>query len=157
MTVFSALDPLWLRLFRDSTVRGVLSAEFVKSRRAAMGVPEGSNEHGPLYDMGIIDSKSAALLTHISVMLVVLTSIKDQGPPWMQAVLRFELVAYGVLTCVLLRCVDLGGPPFRWPIRGDAQWLLEASLRRTIYQTVLRGVWTLTVLLTAVLAARFLA
>lgn len=148
--MLTLFDRIWDRIFPNAEKD---TQEFMKSRRVAMGQPEDSTENGPLYDMAIIDSKSSSLLTHVSVMLVVLTFLQKDSTDWFQWFLRIELVLYAILACLTLRCVDIAGPPFRWPVKGVEEWSLEACRRRSIYQFILRCVWWLTIFLIIALVA----
>ncbi|MBS0423488.1 MAG: hypothetical protein JSR71_03465 [Proteobacteria bacterium] len=110
-----------------------------------------------LHDMVIIDTKSSALLTHVSVMLAVVIGMlftligpKESGSI-LAYLLKVEMVAYAVVAMVLLRCLDIMGPPFR-KLRNemreiDAQYHKEIIIRRAIYQLMSRVVFILTVVL----------
>lgn len=110
-----------------------------------------------LHDMVIIDTKSSALLTHVSVMLAVVIGMlftligpKESGSI-LAYMLKIEMVAYAVVAMVLLRCLDIMGPPFRKLKSGtleiDAQYHREIVIRRAIYQLMSRVVFILTVVL----------
>lgn len=110
-----------------------------------------------LHDMVIIDTKRSALLTHVSVMLAVVIGMlftligpKESGSI-LAYMLKIEMVAYAVVAMVLLRCLDIMGPPFR-KLRNemreiDAQYHQEIIVRRAIYQLMSRVVFILTVVL----------
>jgi hypothetical protein len=110
-----------------------------------------------LHDMVIIDTKSSALLTHVSVMLAVVIGMlftligpKESGSI-LAYLLKVEMVAYAIVAMVLLRCLDIMGPPFR-KLRNemreiDAQYHKEIIIRRAIYQLMSRVVFILTVVL----------
>lgn len=110
-----------------------------------------------LHDMVIIDTKSSALLTHVSVMLAVVIGMlftligpKESGSI-LAYMLKIEMVAYAVVAMVLLRCLDIMGPQFR-KLRNemreiDAQYHQEIIVRRAIYQLMSRVVFILTVVL----------
>jgi hypothetical protein len=110
-----------------------------------------------LHDMVIIDTKSSALLTHVSVMLAVVIGMlftligpKESGSI-LAYLLKVEMVAYAIVAMVLLRCLDIMGPPFRKLRNGmreiDAQYHKEIIIRRAIYQLMSRVVFILTVVL----------
>ena len=105
-----------------------------------------------LYNMDIIDSKSSALLTHISIMFLVLGFfITDKGNPWfIHFLLLIEFIAYLVVSMVLLRCIDIMGPPFRQLPEDEEElkktYYLEVALRREIYHRSIRTVYILTAL-----------
>lgn len=101
-----------------------------------------------LYDMDVIDQKSSALLTHVSIMLAVVAfMIPDTSGIWRIA-LTFELVAFLLVAMLLLRCVDVMGPPFRnpsaIPSKANTVYHHEILLRRGVYQAMLRMVFVLT-------------
>jgi len=111
---------------------------YVKARRSG-----DTDTGGAVYDMGVIDSKSSALLSHTSIILAVLGILINIGGP-AKIFFVIEFVLYAALATLLLRCVDILGPPYR-PLVNDTEdladyWHLEALIRRTIYQFVLRGV-----------------
>ena len=63
-------------------------------------------------EMDTIDSKSSALLTHVSIMLAVVAVLVESVEVWIwQVVLVIELLVYSVFGLILLRCVDITGPP----------------------------------------------
>ena len=103
---------------------------------------------GPIYDMVAIDGKSAALLGHISLILAVIAILlnKDETGHWF---FTLEFAIYATLATILLRCVDILGPPSRPhdPEQTDTFWNMEALVRRTIYQFVLRAVFLMTLTL----------
>lgn len=110
-----------------------------------------------LHDMVIIDTKSSALLTHVSVMLAVVIGMlftligPNESGSFLAYLLKIEMVAYAVVAMVLLRCLDIMGPPFR-KLRNemreiDAQYHQEIIVRRAIYQLMSRVVFILTVVL----------
>ncbi|QOJ24074.1 MAG: hypothetical protein HRU78_10820 [Gammaproteobacteria bacterium] len=110
-----------------------------------------------LHDMVIIDTKSSALLTHVSVMLAVVIGMlftligPNESGSILAYLLKVEMVAYAVVAMVLLRCLDIMGPPFR-KLRNemreiDAQYHKEIIIRRAIYQLMSRVVFILTVVL----------
>lgn len=111
-----------------------------------------------LKDMGIIDSKSSALLTHVSIMIAVafgLTSLQDINSI-IKIFLYFEAFAYIVVALLLMRCVDIMGPPFRTVEYNDSaikeNYLNEILIRRSVYQLAVRAVIWLTIVLGLVLA-----
>ena len=74
--------------------------------------------------------------------------------------LRVELLAFSVAGVLLLRCVDIMGPPFRRLDEGDRSanfdlYQREIHIRRGTYQFVVRFVLALTVLLIAFVLAGF--
>ena len=110
-----------------------------------------------LHDMVIIDTKSSALLTHVSVMLAVVIGMlftligPNESGSILAYLLKVEMVTYAVVAMVLLRCLDIMGPPFR-KLRNemheiDAQYHQEIVIRRAIYQLMSRVVFILTVVL----------
>lgn len=147
--VFSLfLDPILKRVFSNN------KQEEEKYARVRKGL---SNSNHILYDMDIIDSKSSALLTHVSIMLaivvVLLTSDVFPVDTYWRVIMIFELSAFSLVTMLLLRCVDVMGPPKRKisnnSYKVDTLYLKEINFRRAIYQSMLR----LTFILTAILIA----
>lgn len=107
-----------------------------------------------LYDMDIIDSKSAALLTHVSIMLaVVVVLLSSMKIPFWRHLMTAELAAFSMVAMFLLRCVDVMGPPFRMPSDEPSKSLRlfreEVLIRRATYQLMLKTVFLLTGLLIA--------
>jgi hypothetical protein len=116
-----------------------------------------------LYDMSLIDAKSSALLTHVSIMLAVVAVLLAQPntPAW-RWIFTAELIAFSVVGVLLLRCVDILGPPFR-RLSPDAEGGLEELyrreilLRRSIFQAMVRTVRLLTVCLIVIVAIKSFA
>lgn len=113
--------------------------------------------------MDVLDSKSSALLTHISIMFVALGFfIIDNSNHWViQSLLLMEFIIYLVVAMLLLRCIDIMGPPFRQlPNDADEEKLaeiyyFEVTLRREIYVRSLRVVYTLTALLIPIILLKY--
>ena len=114
------------------------------------------NGHGVLHDMDVIDTKSSALLAHITLMLAVVALLFDSESP-LNKLLIVEFVLYTGLATALLRCIDILGPPYR-TIQFENEenaiqyWHREALIRRSICQLVQRG----TIFLTAILGLTIL-
>ncbi len=113
------------------------------------------------YDMNVIDSKSSALLTHISIMFVVLgffLNNKD-NKAIICAVFVIEFVGYIAIAMLLLRCVDIMGPPFRGLPDSDDEikkmYCDEVALRRGIYVRALRLVYILTGVLVPIIIFKY--
>jgi hypothetical protein len=120
------------------------------------------NREHALHDMSIIDAKSSALLTHVSIMLAVIAVLLAQpnSSLW-KWVFTAELIAFSVVSVLLLRCVDILGPPFRRPVPDadgglEAYYRTEILLRRTIFQAMIRTVRFLTVCLIVIVAIKSL-
>lgn len=150
--MFRFLDKLILWLFR---VKSEEEVNYAETRDKVSQIKH------ILYDMDIIDSKSSALLTHVSLMIAVLIGLMIVGLGeehyFIRLLLRVEIVIYIIIAMFLLRCVDIMGPPFR-KLKTiskvvNIEYHKEVLLRRTIYQSMLRIVFLLTALL--VLAAAF--
>ena len=100
-------------------------------------------------DLRSIDAKSSGLLTHISVMFVVLGFLASSVDNFLlRLLLTVEFLAYILAAMVLLRCLDMTGPPLN-DLPDDPAALREvqareALLRKTIYVRVLRLVYVLT-------------
>jgi len=63
-------------------------------------------------DLRSIDAKSSGLLTHISVMFVVLGFLASSVDNFLlRLLLTVEFLAYILAAMVLLRCLDMTGPP----------------------------------------------
>ncbi|MEH6628481.1 MAG: hypothetical protein V7739_18740 [Motiliproteus sp.] len=112
-----------------------------------------------LYDMDLIDSKSAALLTHVSIMLAVVVGmmyalIESQNSIF-ALFLKFKIIFYAIVALGLLRCVDILGPPFRKidkkNVSPDLFYYKEIMLRRAVYQFTIRMVYILTFALVVVM------
>ena len=141
---------MWFRWF-DSVVIWIwslepkLNEEYVAARRII-----DDKTGGALYDMDVIDSKSSALLTHISIILAVLAVLinNESTARWFFTV---EFVLYALNATILLRCVDILGPPFRAVPSEDTDLRsyghMEGLIRRTVYQFALRSAAVLTVVL----------
>mgnify|MGYP000894260535 FL=1 len=116
-----------------------------------------SNIDHILKDMDIIDSKSSALLAHVSIMIAVafgLTAI-DNLNYVVKGLLYVEAFAYILVALFLMRCLEIVGPPLRKMESSDRQMFdkynYEILVRRAVYQTSVRAVIWLTVGLGAVL------
>ena len=120
------------------------------------------NKEHALHDMSLIDAKSSALLTHVSIMLAVIAVLLAQpnSATW-KWIYTAELIAFSVVSVLLLRCVDILGPPFR-RLLPDADggleeyYRTEILLRRAIFQGMIRTVRVLTVCLIIIVAIKSL-
>ncbi|MXS82776.1 hypothetical protein [Nitrosomonas oligotropha] len=141
----------------DKVFKTLLSLNEEDERKFADARKDINHINHILHDMVIIDTKSSALLTHVSVMLAVVIGMlftligpKESGSI-LAYMLKIEMVAYAVVAMVLLRCLDIMGPPFR-KLKNemreiDAQYHQEIVTRRAIYQLMSRVVFILTVVL----------
>ncbi|MCG7755836.1 MAG: hypothetical protein LZF63_04160 [Nitrosomonas sp.] len=141
----------------DKVFKTLLSLNEEDERKFADARKDINHINHILHDMVIIDTKSSALLTHVSVMLAVVIGMlftligpKESGSI-LAYLLKVEMVTYAVVAMVLLRCLDIMGPPFR-KLRNemheiDAQYHQEIVIRRAIYQLMSRVVFILTVVL----------
>ncbi len=149
---FRLVDAMVLRLTRANAE---LEATFASRRK------EVENLEHVLYDMNIIDSKSAALLTHVSIMLAVVVVLLNYSPDrlW-QLIMTGELLCFSLVGMLLLRCVDVIGPPFRLPPSDVAElnkfYRHEVLIRRALYQFMVRAVFVLTLALIAIVAIKAL-
>lgn len=105
-----------------------------------------------LYDMSAINDKCSALLTHISIMIGMLgVFISAEHTHGMKYFFMAELIGYVLIAVVLLRSLDIMGPPFKLPPceQDDLKnfYCSEISLRRNIYARGLRWTFILTILL----------
>lgn len=115
------------------------------------------NKEHFLHDMSVIDAKSSALLTHVSIMLAVIAFLLGSpGHDGWKWILTGELAAFSGVGVLLLRCVDILGPPFR-RIPPQSQlvdyYREETMLRRALFQGMVRAVRILTVSLIAIVVA----
>ncbi|MER0170499.1 MAG: hypothetical protein DU489_07815 [Nitrosomonas sp.] len=141
----------------DKAFKTLLSLNEEDERKFADARKDINHINHILHDMVIIDTKSSALLMHVSIMLAVVIGMlftligpKESGSI-LAYMLKIEMVAYAVVAMVLLRCLDIMGPPFR-KLRNemheiDAQYHQEIVTRRAIYQLMSRVVFILTVVL----------
>ena len=112
-------------------------------------------------DLRSIDAKSSGLLTHISVMFVVLGFLASSVDNFLlRLLLTVEFLAYILAAMVLLQCLDMTGPPLN-DLPDDPAALREvqareALLRKTIYVRVLRLVYVLTALLIPIVGIKLL-
>jgi len=151
-SVFKSLDHLLIKKLEITPDR---EKEFYSIRERTKDTKD------ILYDMDIIDSKSSALLTHISIMFVVLGFfLNEQNSFIVQAALLIEFVSYLIVGMLLLRCIDVMGPPFRIPPNDDAElkatYYIEVTLRREIYHRALRTVYILTAALIPIVFVKFI-
>ncbi len=115
-----------------------------------------------LHDMAILDSKSSALLTHISLMFVVVSFFlsESKGQELVQCLLLVEFVFYAITATMLLRCVEIMGPPIRKIPADEASlkniYYLEITLRRGVYQYCLRAALVLTAALIPIVVLKYL-
>lgn len=116
------------------------------------------NKEHFLHDMSVIDAKSSALLTHVSIMLAVVAvllaqpSLAEAGGAVWKWIFTAELIAFSAVGVLLLRCVDILGPPLRRIVPETLEPLedyyrREILLRRAIFQYMVRTVRFLTVFL----------
>ena len=150
---FVGLDKLFKQWFEIDIIR---ESKYYSRRNKAEDIKD------ILYDMNIIDTKSNALLTHISIMFIVLGFfIHAEDNHWViLALLVLEFLAYLVTAMLLLRCVDIMGPPFRQPPESDEEikqvYYFESTLRREIYARALRMAFILTVILFPIILLKYL-
>lgn len=150
---FKILDKIFVRFLSIKIDEG---SEYFHARRGMENIDE------ILHDMAIIDSKSSALLTHISLMFVVvgffLSESKDQEI--IQLLLLVEFVIYAITATILLRCVEIMGPPVRKiPNEKDVLkeiYYFEITLRRGVYQYCLRSALILTAALIPIVVLKYL-
>jgi len=138
--VFECLDMLLKKWLKIGHEREKL---YFETRQKAEGIKD------ILYDMDIIDTKSGALLTHISIMFVVLGFFLSSENHWLiSIVLLIEFIGYLLVAMVLLRCIDIMDPPFRQlPTELEElkiTYYTEVTLRREIYHRSVRAVYILT-------------
>ncbi len=112
-------------------------------------------------DLRSIDAKSSGLLTHISVMFVVLGFLAaDVDSVFLRALLTIEFLAYIFAAMVLLRCLDMTGPPLNDlpddPVEIRKVQAREGLLRKALYVRVLRLVYILTALLIPIVGIKLL-
>ncbi len=150
---FVGLDKLFTTKFEIDVKR---EAEYYSRRHKAEDIDD------ILYDMNVIDSKSSALLTHISIMFVVLGFfINAEDNHWVIVVLLvIEFIAYILTAMLLLRCVDIMGPPFRQPPESKEaikeEYYFEVTLRREIYARALRLAYVLTAVLIPIILFKYM-
>ncbi len=150
---FAGLDKLFKRWFEINIDR---ESKYYSRRNKAEDIED------ILYDMNIIDTKSNALLTHISIMFVVLGFfIHAEDNHWLVVTLLvIEFLAYVLTAMLLLRCVDIMGPPFRQPPEAEEEikqvYYFEITLRREIYARALRVAFILTAMLIPIILFKYL-
>lgn len=102
-----------------------------------------------LHDMAMLDSKCATLLTHVSIMLALLAIVvgTTTETSW-RIIFSVELALYALVATILLRCIDIMGPPLRLVATEqselDKRYRTEIALRRALYQYMLRASGILT-------------
>jgi len=140
------------RLFRPELSEEL---EFQEQRRAL-----GADREHFLHDMSILDAKSSALLTHVSIMLAVIALFLGQEHTALWSwVFTVELTAFSIIAVLLLRCVDILGPPLR-PLQAsdpeaiEERYRREILRRRAIFQLTVRVVRYLTIGLIATVLAK---
>lgn len=151
-SVFRTLDPMLRKCAAGSVTD---PAAYYDKLESAEGIDRIWN------DLRSIDAKSSGLLTHISVMFVVLGFLAaDAENIFLRVLLAVEFLAYIFAALVLLRCLDMTGPPLNDLPSDAAEMRLvqahEALLRKTIYVRVLRLVYILTALLIPIVGVKLL-
>jgi hypothetical protein len=149
--------PRWRLLALARLLRPELDDELEFQRQR--GALEEDQQHF-LHDMSIIDAKSSALLTHVSIMLAVIALFLGQPHTalW-RWVFTVELTVFSVVAVLLLRCVDILGPPLRPLPSSDPEeirklYRAEILRRRAIFQFTVRAVRYLTIGLIATVLAK---
>lgn len=151
-TVFNSLDKLCTQWFKIEIHREV---NFFSARKKIEEIEQ------ILHDMEAIDSKSGALLTHISIMLAVLGFFLSDSNNHLlvQILFLFELIIYLVVAMVLIRCIDIMGPPFRELPENQKSlnetYYFEITLRKEIYHRALRTVYVLTATLIPIIILKY--
>ncbi|MEM8495812.1 MAG: hypothetical protein AAF663_10555 [Planctomycetota bacterium] len=139
----------------DNAILKVTRSKCRHEKRYAAIRPTAKNIDHVLNDMDIIDSKSSALLTHVSIMLAVVAILMaiSTSVVW-KSILAVELVAFTLVGLALLRCVDIMGPPYRRASRNiealSEIYHREILVRRAIYQSMVRSVFILSLLLVVI-------
>ena len=151
-SVFKTLDPM-LNASLDQTVI---------DPQAYYDKLEGAERVDHIWqDLRSVDAKSSGLLTHISVMFVVLGFLATEADNlFLQILLTLEFLAYIFAAMVLLRCLDMTGPPLK-DLPEDLTKIRqvqarEALLRKAVYVRVLRLVYVLTALLIPIVCIKLL-
>ncbi len=152
---FDALDNLIKRWYQIDPQR--------ESRRFAIR-DEIRDIKSIFYDMDVVDSKSSALLTHISVMFVVLGVLLSSKNHWIVNLsLSIELIAYVVVASFLLRSLDISASPFKSISQDDEQdaekskafYHIEIAIRRATFAQSLRITYILTILLIPIILLKY--
>ncbi len=158
MNLFGKLDPFLFSLLKIDPKKEM---EYYETRESTKDTKIDLKKIH--YAMSLIDSKSSALLTHISVMFVVLgfflSNIQVSNHWIVDAVILAEFIAYLLIGMLLLRCLEIMGPPLR-PLPKDKEKLMdiyyrEISLRREIYQRSLRFMFLLTGILVPTIVIKY--
>lgn len=139
----------------DEVVYGQLRE--LMGKASDVPVPDIGAKH-ILAEMDFMDSKSAALLTHVSVMIAVVAFLTPPSGAW-RTLMFAEIFAFSAVAVLLLRCVEMMGPPFRRLAEGNndanlAHYCEEVLVRRIVYQYMLRSVVFLTICLMALLTVK---
>ena len=152
--MFHIIDKL---ISKKAPLSEVTEEKFYKAR-IGIGEKKLENIH---YDMDVIDGKSSSLLTHVSIMLAIITVLFGDSKTILFKVLFFiELIGFSFLTLCLLRCIDIMGPPMRkyssnsWAL--TKEYLQEIHLRRRLYQFSVRSVYHLTISLIFIITVKTL-
>ena len=153
--IFHVLDKVLTRLFNTDIEQ---EKKYIDIRKARV-----DRDH-VLYDMSVIDSKSSALLTHVSIMLGVVLVLIGFGKEFTnrtwQVIMTCEFVAFSVVAMLLLRCIDIVGPPKKMPLE-DCEEIndvyKEINLRRGIYQSMVRTIFLLTAILVTLFIIKAIA
>ncbi|MEO0702856.1 MAG: hypothetical protein AAFY80_12000 [Pseudomonadota bacterium] len=151
MKFIRLFDPALRKLFaRESQLQK--EHDFHAFRIDAMSKANKSKVESVLIDMANIDTKSTALLTHISVIIAALVfSLGEVSEGWLRFAIGVELFCYVVVAFFNLRCLNIMGPPHMF-FFDDAETYensiaTECLLRRSIYVYCLRTMVALTAVL----------
>ena len=115
-----------------------------------------------LRDMDLLDNKSSALLTHVSVIIAALAlSLASVDAPIVKFALAIELGLYVCVAMLALRCLNFMGPPNMAGIKSavelERMMLRECTIRRHVYFICLRATILLTVAIPVIIIVEVVA
>lgn len=150
------LDALVLRISGSPKDAIKQQLTFQKTRQAATQKEDG-NAANILFDLEMLDGKSSALLSHVSVIIAAIAlSLGVVNFPFVKFLLVVELSLYVLVALCALRCLNFLGPPnmdgFEDVCRLEKIMLRECTIRRHVYYLCLRATVWLTIAIPFIIA-----
>lgn len=135
---------------------------FHRFREEARNNTQLSLVNSSLHDLANIDTKSTALLTHMSVIIAALVfALGEVGNGLVRFLIAIELIAYVSIALLNLRCLNIMGPPHMGVFENGEAYekalVSEVFVRRCVYVFCLRAVCLLTAILPAIILIEMLS
>jgi hypothetical protein len=159
LKIIRALDLIYVKIFGIERLIAI-EEDYHRNRVAARKAKDWTVIDSLLWDLSNIDSKSSALLTHISVVIAILVLsfiyfVGDlpltQNHLIIASFIIFEIILYLIVATIALRCLNIMGPPNIDHTISKKKYvkslIRECLIRRRVYLFCLRFVIISTIIL----------